>query len=353
MKISVTNFGFLPQGQKVDLITLDNGSMSVSLCPYGACITSILTPDKNGVRGENVLGFDSLEDYLNDHPYYGVVVGPVANRISNSRFTIDNKEYQLDQNEGNNHLHGGKNAFDKQIWDYRYEQDDDCLRLIMFHKAADGAGGYPGNRECSISFSLYTSNILDIKYNVRTDCASPVNLTHHEYFNLADGDASPIFDHDLQVMASNYTPVKNDGCVTGEISEVSGTRFDLRQRTKLSDVIRTTDEDDPDIAYDHNFVLDSDDEPALFKAAVLSHQGTGRQLEVWTTQPCLQLYTSQYMDGTFRRKDRPFHAYHGICLETQSFPDSVNQDAFPDIILREGELYEHICRYVFKILDDE
>ena len=350
MRYEIKNFGTLPDGTLVDLIQLSNAKMQLSLCPYGACITSILTPDKNGSLGEIVLGFDGLEDYLHEHPYYGTIVGPVANRISNASFKIGDEIYHLDKNEDPNHLHGGFNAFDKKLWDYEIHRSDDSIEVRMMARFRDGEGCYPGNRNCTVSFMLHTDSRLDIHYRMTSDKSTVVNLTHHEYWNLKDGGASQALDHRVQLFASAYTPVREDGCVTGEIRDVSGSRFDLRESTLLSDRI---DSSDRSTAYDHNFVLDGSHSKALKKAATLSHPATGRVLEIWTDQSCVQFYCSQFMDGSLGRGQEKYHAFHGICLETQDHPDAPNQASFPDIYLNPREIYEQTCRYIFKLTEDE
>ena len=299
--------------------------MQLSLCPYGACITSILTPDKNGSLGEIVLGFDSLEDYLQEHPYYGTLVGPVANRISNASFKIADKIYHLDKNEGPNHLHGGFKAFDKKLWNYEIHRSDDSIEVRMMAQFKDGEGCYPGNRKCTVSFILQKNATLDLNYRMTSDKSTVVNLTHHEYWNLKDGGTSRALDHRVQIFASKYTPVREDGCVTGEILDVSGTRFDLRDPILLSDRIDISDHSS---AYDHNFILEGPESKTLQKAATLSYPDTGRELEIWTDQRCVQFYCSQFMDGSLGRDQKKYHAFHGICLETQDHPDAPNQASF-------------------------
>ena len=345
MRVTKKTFGQLENGSAVYLYTLEHDTMRVALTNYGGIITSISVPDNSGEMGEVVLGFDQFEDYLKLHPYFGALIGPVANRISNATYWHDKKEYKLDANEGVNQIHGGTFGFDKVLWqESNLIENEEFLQVSMTYHRPDNLMGFPGNLDVVFTVTLYPSNRLDLNYLCKTDFPTPVNLTHHEYFNLNDGGFSNCLSHDVQINAEKYTPTKDNNCVTGQIINVESSAFDLREFTKVGEGIeRLHGRVYPGYGYDHNFLLKND---SAIAASIRSSK-TGRRLDVYTNKPCIQFYTGSHLDGSFGRNGSKFEAFHGICLETQSFPDAVNQPDFPNIVLKPNETYDYFTSFVF------
>lgn len=344
MQLLKKKFGHLDDGTQVHLFTLSNGSMEVSATNFGGIITSIKVPNRDGIISETVLGFNNLDDYKKDHPYFGALVGPVANRISNATFSLNGQQISVDANEGLNQLHGGTIGFDKVAWNYKTIKTDNYIELILTFVRPDGLMGFPGNLDCLFTIRLNKANKLDLNYLVKTDKATPVNLTHHEYFNLADGGLSSSLDHSIQINAGKYTPTKDNNCVTGEIIDVKGTAFDFRNANTIRQGIKQLyGYVKEEKGFDHNFILDG----ASTLAATVKELISGRQLDIYTNQPCLQFYTGSYLDGKLKRDNVTFEAFRGFCLETQSYPDAVNQSHFPSIILQPNEIYDYFVSYVF------
>lgn len=335
----------------IQLFTLKNkAGMTVKATNYGAIITSILVPDRDGALADVALGYDRLEDYTNavDKPYFGAVVGRYGNRIAGGAFTLDGETYSLLKNNGENHLHGGAIGFDKVVWDAEYDQA--ANRLALTYQAKDGEEGYPGNLRVSVTYTLTEDNELIVDYHATTDRATPVNLTQHSYFNLKGEGEGQILDHELMLNASRYTPVDETLIPTGELSPVAGTPFDF---TTSKAIGRDIEQDHEQLAfglgYDHNWVLDKDgQEDGLTLAARVIEPTSGRVLEVRTTQPGVQFYCGNFLDGRLRGKSgRPYLHRGGFCLETQHFPDSPNQPNFPSKILRPGEEYQSRTVFAF------
>jgi aldose 1-epimerase len=331
-------FGRVPEGP-VEIYTLTNATgMQVRTIPYGAIIVSIRVPDRAGQLGDVVLGFDTLDGYLKDHPYFGAVVGRYGNRIAKGRFTLDGKSYQLATNNGPNHLHGGVKGFDKVLWKAEPFGKAGSVGIIYTHVSPDGNEGYPGTLTARVTYTLSPANELTAEYEATTDKATPVNLTQHSYFNLAGEGSGDILGHELMLEANRYTPVDDTLIPTGELAPVEGTPFDFRTSTKIGSRI---DADHKQLqygkGYDHNWVINRGG-TGLVHAARLVDPKSGRTLDVSTTEPGVQFYAGNFLDGTIVGKGG--HTYirrSGLCLETQHYPDSPNHSNFPSTILRPGE----------------
>ena len=307
---------------------------------YGGIITEIHTPDKNGKMGNIVLGFDNLDQYLEGHPYLGAIVGRYGNRIAKAQFTLDGETYQLAVNNGNNALHGGLIGFDKVLWDPEVISCDERAALKLSYVSSDGEEGYPGNLNVAITYELLMDQLF-ITYEAETDKATPLNLTNHSYFNLA-GEGT-ILDHILYINASKYTPVNDELIPTGELANVEGTPYDFRKPFMIGERIDEVPGDPG--GYDNNYVLDGSSEERVL-AAKLMDPKSGRSLEVVTTEPGVQFYTANFLDGTLVSGDFTFVKHCGLCLETQHFPDSPNQPEFPTTILQPGDKF--ISQTIFK-----
>lgn len=327
-------------GKPVYLYTLTNkNSDEVKISTYGATVTSWIVGDNKKNKSNIVLGFDSLSGYLAKPPYFGATIGRYGNRIANAKFKIDTTTYQLSANDGKNHLHGGNKGYDKVIWDATPAADSSAS-LTLSYLSKDGEEGYPGNLKITVVYTLTDDNELLIDYTAETDKTTPVNLTHHSYFNLTGDVNNTILNHELQVNADRYTPVDAGLIPTGELKDVKGTAFDFLQPHKIGERITAVDG-----GYDHNFVLirKSND---MELVATLSDSSTGRKLEVYTTEPGLQFYSGNFLDGTIKSSDgKAIQKHTGLCLETQHFPDSPNQPAFPSTLLKPGEKYHTVTRY--------
>ena len=311
----------------------NNAGVEVSITNYGGAITSIKFPDRNGVFDDVVLGYDTLEEYMRNPRYFGALIGRFANRIARGKFSLNGVEYQLAQNNGANHLHGGVKGFDKRVW--KASKTTDGLHLEYFSK--DGDENYPGNLTVAVDYSLNDQNELRIEYHATTDKDTIVNLTNHSYFNLAGHGHGTILDHELMLKADSFTPVSDDLIPTGEIRSVDGTRMDFRTGRVIGEG-----------GYDHNFVLNDWDHGSLRSVARLRHPNSGRVMEVFTTQPGIQFYSGNFLDGSLIGKGGvAYPRYAALCLETQHFPDSPNHPNFPSTVLRAGESYDEVTIYKF------
>lgn len=340
MKITKEIFGQLDTTE-VYLYTLSNhNGMKVRITNYGGIVTSVLVPDKEGKLADVVLGFDSLQPYLDGHPYFGSIVGRYGNRIAKGKFSIDGEEYTLATNNGPNHLHGGLRGFDKVIWDAETIENNDSAALILSYKSPDMEEGYPGNLNARVSYILNNDDELKIRYFATTDKATPVNLTHHSYFNLS-GSQQNALDHILMIDADKYVAVDETLIPTGDLEGLDNSPMDFRKPKAIGEHI-----DEVEGGYDHTYVLNNRGE--LLKVAEVYHPSTGRFMEVFTSEPGIQFYSGNFLDGSLTGKNGiVYHKHHGFCLETQHFPDSPNQPAFPNTILMPGEEYSYTTIYKF------
>ena len=354
-RASVTRdtFGTMPDGTTIESFTLANGrGIEVRAITYGAIITSLETPDRQGQPGDIVLGFDALDGYLKDPPYFGAIIGRYGNRIAKGRFTLDDESYALATNNGENHLHGGVRGFDKVVWDAAPFENQRGVGVTFRHTSPDGDEGYPGTLAVEVTYTLTSQDELVVDYRATTDKATPINLTQHSYFNLAGDGAGDILGHVLQLDASRYTPVDAGLIPTGAIAPVEGTPFDFRAPTAIGDRIGADHEQlTLGGGYDHNFVLDRTSD-GLVHAARVVEPTTGRTLDVMTTEPGIQFYSGNFLDGTITGKGGHVYGHrNGFCLETQHYPDSPNQPAFSSTILRPGEEYRSQTVFRFGVMD--
>lgn len=333
-------YGTLPDGGAVEQFTLKNANgVEIRAISYGAIITSIRTPDRSGAFGDIVLGYDSLGAYVNDSAYFGAVVGRFANRIAKARFTLDGRTYTLAANDGANTLHGGRRGFNKVLWLGEPFTRGDTVGVTFRYTSPDGEEGYPGTLHAAVSYGLTPSDELVIDYEATTDKATPVNISQHGYWNLHGDGKGTILDHQLTIDASRYTPVDASLIPTGALTPVAGTPFDFRTPTAIGARI---DANDAQLrfgqGYDHNWVLDRNGQQGLVHAVRVVDTTSGRTLDMTTTEPGLQFYSGNFLDGSIRGKGGQAHAHRtAIVLETQHFPDSPNHAAFPSTVLRPGE----------------
>ncbi len=327
-------------GKAVQLFTLANKKGSeVKVTNYGGIVTSWITADKSGNKSNIVLGFDSLAGYLQKSPYFGAIIGRYGNRIGNAAFKLNDTTYKLAANNGKNHLHGGKKGFDKVVWDAT-PATDGTPSVTLSYLSKDGEEGYPGNLKTTVKYTLTEEDELLIEYNAETDKATPVNLTNHSYFNLTGDASKSILDHTLMIDADNYTPVDAGLIPTGKIATVKGTPFDFTQPHKIGERIAQVQG-----GYDHNFVLNNKG-AELKLAASVQDSLSGRKLEVYTTEPGMQFYSGNFLDGSIQNRDgKPVNKQNALCLETQHFPDSPNKPSFPSTILKPGEKYHTVTKY--------
>ena len=339
-------FGKTPSGETVELYTLKNAKgVEADISTYGGVLVSLKVPDHAGALGDIVLGFDDFQGYLIPPPYFGAIVGRYGNRIAHARFTLDGVEYALGKNDGDNSLHGGKRGFDKVLWTAK-NVTGQSLELAYLSK--DGEEGYPGNLSVTVTYTLTDNNELKIDYSATTDKDTVLNLTNHSYFNLAGQGEGDILGHELILNADRYTPVDKGLIPTGELRSVAGTPFDFRQPHAIGERIGSSDEQ---IAlgggYDHNFILNRTGD-GLSLAARVTEAKSGRALEVFTTEPAIQFYTGNFLDGTIRGKGgKVYGRRSAFCLETQHYPDSPNQPSFPSTVLKPGAVYRTTTVYRF------
>jgi aldose 1-epimerase len=346
MSITRDVFGTTAAGQPIDIYTLTNSSgVTAAIITYGGTLVSLRGPDRGGALADVVLGFDTLAGYEGDHPYFGALIGRYGNRIAHGRFSLDGAEYQLACNNGPNHLHGGPRGFHRAIWQAEAHPDDETPALTLTYLSRDGEEGYPGNLEATVVYSLDSLGQLRIDYTATTDKPTIVNLTNHSYFNLAG--AGDVLGHQVELAAARFVPITADLIPTGELRPVIGTPMDFTAPTAVGARIGADDEQLRFAlqGYDHTWVLDHTGGELGFAARV-TDPASGRVLEVQTTQPGVQFYSGNFLDGTLAGKGGQVYAKHaGLCLETQHFPDSPNQPQFPSTVLRPGEIYRQTTIY--------
>jgi aldose 1-epimerase len=348
MNLKQQPFGAAKAGAMVDLYTLSNDQgLTITITNYGGIITSLQAPDRQGTMGDVVLGYDTLDEYLERSPYFGCITGRYANRIAQGRFTLKGKAYQLAQNNGANHLHGGLIGFDKVVWTAEPFAGPDGAGLKLSYLSNDGEEGYPGNLSVTVTYTMTDNNALRIDCEATTDQATVLNLTNHTYFNLAgQGD---ILDHVLMLNADRFTPVDETAIPYGELRSVAGTPFDFRQPVRIGERI---EQDDEQLrfgqGYDHNWVVNG--APGELRlAALLTEPASGRTLEVYTTQPGVQFYSGNLLPSVQGKGGRQYTRRSGLCLETQHFPDSPNQPTFPTTVLEPGQQYEETTIFIFGV----
>lgn len=350
VKIEKSFFGVLSDQQQADLFTMTNANgMQIKITNYGGIITSWTAPDKNGVFEDIVLGYDSLDNYVKNNPYFGAIIGRYGNRIAKGKFSLDGKDYTLAVNNIGNHLHGGIIGYDKVLWTAEImDGKEGSLKLTYLSK--DGEEGYPGNLQVTVIYTLTNDNELKIDYEAKTDQPTVVNLTNHSYFNLT-ANKTDILGHELKLFADKFLPVDKTLIPTGELRDVKGTPFDFTgQKLIGKDILAKDEQLTFGGGYDHCWVLNTSTD-SLTHAATLSEPVSGRVLEIFTSEPAIQFYSGNFLDGTISGKNKVVYGHRsGLCLETQHFPDSPNQKAFPSVTLKPGEKYKsrtvHKCSIV-------
>ena len=344
------SFGKTPDGQPVDLFVLTNkNGAEASITNYGGAVVSIKVPDRNGRLADVVLGYDTLDGYVNDKAYFGAIVGRYGNRIAHAQFLLDGKTHTLVKNNGDNSLHGGIKGFNKAVWTAKTFSGKDGQLLELSYLSRDGEEGFPGNLKVTVTYTWTDANALMIEYSATTDKKTVVNLTNHSYFNLVGQGNGDILGHLLTIEADRFTPVDSGLIPTGELPEVAGTPFDFRKATAIGARIHQDDEQlKLGGGYDHNFVLRRSAGSGESLGARVVEPASGRVLEVWTTEPGVQFYTGNFLDGKFPGKGgATYPKRSAFCLETQHFPDSPNQPKFPPVVLNPGERYHTITTYKF------
>lgn len=345
MSVRKENFGQMPDGTTVDQYTLTNiHGVKATVMTYGATLTAVETPDRNGRLTNITLNLESLSDYLAGHPFFGSVAGRFANRIAKGQFTLDGVQYTLATNNGPNHLHGGRKGFDKAIWKAEPIEQDGLVGVVFTHVSPDGDEGYPGTVNATVTYTLNNSNELKMEYTATTDKATPVNLTNHAYWNLAGAAAGGILGHEVLLNADRYLPVDDTLIPLGELAPVANTPMDFRQPQTIGSRIA-----DVKGGYDHCYVLNQAKPGEMTLVARAVEPNSGRVMEIYTTQPGVQFYTGNFLDGTLSAHGVKYQKNHGFCLETQHFPDSPNRPAFPSVILRPGQAYHEVTVHKFSV----
>ena len=337
-------FGVTRKGVKIDEYTLSSGAgVTASIITWGGIIRSLQIPDRNGTPADIVLGFDELSPYEERHPYFGTLTGRFANRIAKGSFTLDGKRYSLAINNGPNHLHGGLQGFDRAVWKARTSTRGDSASLMLSHTSPDGDEGYPGELAVQVTYTLSSNNTLRIDYSATTTKATPINLTSHSYFNLAGHSSGDVLNQMIEIHADRIVAVDDSLIPTGELPSVASTAFDFQKPRAIGERIAEVAP-----GYDHTYVLQNS--LGFRRAAYAWDPNSGRALEVVTSEPGVQFYTGNFLDGSQRGKGGVAYQKHaGFCLETQHFPDSVNQPSFPPAVLRPGETYQQSTVFKFGV----
>ncbi len=343
--VAESSFGTMPDGRDVRLYTLTNADgMRARVIEYGAILVSLEVPDRDGEMADVVLGFNDLDSYIKRNPLFGAVVGRYANRIAGARFMLDGTEHRITANAGENHIHGGgSKRFDKVLWKGSPYQDAGEVGVRLTHFSPDGEEGFPGNLHCTVTYALTNANELRIDYATTTDKPTVINLTNHSYFNLAGAGSGDILGHELMINAPWYTPAGEGLIPTGEIRSVHDTPLDFTEPRRIGDRI---DELTDTRGYDHNYVLNGSYGSSVLAARV--HEPlSGRIMEVYTTEPGVQLYTANGMNNVKGKGGKTYGSHHSFCLETQHFPDSPNKPHFPSTVLRPGQPFESTTTFRF------
>lgn len=344
MGISKEPYGTTPDGKEVDLYTLTNANgLKVGIINYGGILTSLHVPDRSGNLADIVLGYDSLDEYTRDAAHFGATIGRYANRIAKGKFTLNGVEYTLAANNGPNHLHGGVKGFDKVVWNAEAIEENNSLSVKLTYLSKDGEEGYPGNLSCTVIYTLTNRNELKISYEAKTDKPTIINLTHHSYFNLAGHNSGDILGHILTLNADHFLGVDDELIPTGQIEPVKDTPMDFTRPMPIGSRIAQVKG-----GYDHNYVLNNSD-GSLALAASVYEPGTGRVMQILTTEPGIQFYSGNFLNGSGKGKNAVYNKHNGFCLETQHFPDSPNNLDFPSVVLNPGEKYTHLTVHKFSV----
>lgn len=349
--IQKSTYGTTPEGERVDLYTLKNSNgVTVDIITYGGIITSLKVPNKQGDFENIVLGYDSLDLYVEKNPFFGALVGRYGNRIADAKFTLEGVTYSLAKNNGDNHLHGGKKGFDKVVWKASEEKEEDFVALKLSYISKDMEEGYPGNLDVWVTYILTNDDILKVLYEATTDKTTIVNLTQHSYFNLSGDFSKTILDHEMTLNADHYLPVDSELIPLGELAPVQGTPFDFTTPKPIgADIEKDHEQLKIGLGYDHCWVLNGQN-AGLRSIARVYHPESGRVMEVFSTEPGVQFYTSNFLDGTLPKKGGGFYAQRsGFCLETQHYPDSPNKPDYPSVVLNAGDKYTSETSFQFSV----
>jgi aldose 1-epimerase len=352
MSIETTRYGKI-DGREIDQYTLTNrNGLRVKVIGYGATIASVEVPDRNGKLENVTLYRDSLDDYRQQNTsYFGAAVGRYGNRIAQGRFKLDGKEYTLATNNGANHLHGGKVGFDKVVWSAKPLQDNSSVGVVFAYESPDGEEGYPGTLSAKVTYSLTDDNELKMKYDATTDKPTILNLANHAYWNLAGAGSGDVLDHVIMLNSDRYLPVDAGLIPTGELKAVENTPMDFTRPKTIGSRLKEVKGEDPQGGYDHCYVLrrTGDDKGRLVLAAKVSEPTSGRVMEILTTQPAVQFYTGNFLDGTITAGGKTYKQHYAFCLETEHYPDSPNHSEFPSTVLRPGKTYHEVTLHKFSV----
>ncbi len=348
LSIHAEEYGVSPKGEAVQLFTLTNAQgASASITNYGANLVTLFTPDRQGKMADIVLGYDALDGYFTNVPYLGATIGRVGNRIGKGQCKIDGKTYTFVQNNGTNHLHGGLEGFDKKVWKAETFETETSVGVHLDLLSEDGDQGYPGNLQVRTTYELHNDNELTCEYTATTDKTTILNMTNHSYFNLDLENQKTILEQKLKINAEQVTLLDQDQLPTGECLDVAGTVFDFTESKAIgADIFTDNEQLNIGGGYDINYIL-SDDSTVLKEAAVVIDEKTGRRLTVKTTEPCIQLYTANFLDGTLSGKGRSFEKHSAFCLEPQHVPDAPNKPMFKSIELKPGDTYNSKMSFAF------
>jgi len=351
MHITKSFYGTSREGQRINSFELKNGNkIEIQIIEFGAILTGVKTPDKNGHMDDITLGYDDLDGWENDSYYFGATIGRVANRTSGARFTLEGRDYNLVPNTlpdfGENHLHGGAKPFNKVVWEGTEYQNDHEVGVILKYVSSDGEEGYPGNLTCEVTYSLNQKNELRIVYKATTDKTTIVNMTHHSYFNLAGAGNGTALDQQIQINADNYTVADEDLIPTGEIARVNGLPIDFTEDASIGSGIDRMKQT-KFTGYDLNYVLNHSTEGALDYAGQAIDPKNGRRLEVFTTQPCMHFYTANFLEGKSGKGGKTYPQYGAFCFEPQGYPDAPNKPQFSSVVLHPDEEYDQTIIYKF------